>query len=481
MPKIYEVKNITEALELTKKFHKSGKYNLFRGQAQNWKVVPTAGRLTNKKLEKATEQIERLLHYFVTTTSLKKYCNKVDNFFAIAQHYGIPTNYIDFTESVEVAFYFATNSKSNKPKENCSIICLDETDFNSSVEFTNVLYKKDNVIPPYITKNNVENLWRLQAQKGRLLYTPYDQIEQLYSFDKILFPFDFPYTGISVQDIYPLRKSELEIMLDHYFDVERRLEGSKRLQRFAQELKIPIKKLSPHNPFDILVKKKVHKSWYSNLYSKWKFNFAEDWSDSQNEKNISFTIPSKATQNQLTNFIVNSFEKEFANNKINRKTPLNFSITTKPKLSKKQTTIINKSCLRIWDGTRNLPYSNNDIFTIIGQYLLLELFQDNNTEECIKLEMSNKYGSRIRFSANPSNIVNTYRDDIDKIILSNLPRPIPCELLLHVNRPRYIFDFKKLIELFKKETVAQQVFENRENENPVIFYTPAQISLIGYA
>lgn len=481
MPKIYEAENITEALKLAKEFQKSGKYNLFRGQAQNWKVISTAGRLSKKKIEIATEQIERLLYYFVTTTPLKKYCNEVDSFFAIAQHYGIPTNYIDFTESLEVAFYFATNSKSNKPKENCSIICLNEADLNNFVKFTNVLYEKDGVIPPYIAKNKVENLWRLQAQKGCLLYTPYDQIEQLYNFDKILFPFDSPYKEISNQDIYPLRKSELEIMLDHYFDAERLHEGSKKLQRFAQELKIPIKKLSPYNPFEILEKKEVHKSWYSSIYRKWKFNLLEDWQTCQNEKNISFSIPAKLSQNQFINFIVSRLEQEYTISKIDRKTPLNFSINRKPKFSKKQTTIVNRSCSRIWDGTRNLPYSNNEIFTIIGQYLLLEFSNNDNLEQLIKLEMSNKYGSRLRFNANPIDIVKAYRDDIDKVILSNLPRPIPFELLQYVNRPRYIFDFKKLIELFKKEVVAHQVFANRDNNNPVIFYTPAQINILGYA
>jgi hypothetical protein len=35
MGKIYKTKSIADALELAQEFKKKGKYNLFRGQAQN--------------------------------------------------------------------------------------------------------------------------------------------------------------------------------------------------------------------------------------------------------------------------------------------------------------------------------------------------------------------------------------------------------------------------------------------------------------
>lgn len=81
----------------------------------------------------------------------------------------------------------------------------------------------------------------------------------------------------------------------------------------------------------------------------------------------------------------------------------------------------------------------------------------------------------------PNNVVLAYREDIDSVVLSHMPRPIPSELLLHINRPRYVFDFKKLVELFRKEAVAYQVFDNRQDDIPVIFYSPAQINILGYA
>ncbi|MCT4601998.1 MAG: FRG domain-containing protein [Marinifilum sp.] len=485
MGKIYKTKSIADALELAQEFKKKGKYNLFRGQAQNWEVIPTAGRVSKNKIQESEEQLKRLLYYFNSELSLKKYCSRIDDFFAIAQHYGLPTNYIDFTKSIDVAFYFATNSKSNKLNDNCSIICLNENDFKSFVTFSKCLYERDQVIPPYIVTDNVENLWRLQAQKGCFLFTPYDKIEMFYDFDKILFPFDSPFNKILKEDIYPERKSELEIMLDSYFDTERRIKGQKRMFSFAKELNIPITHIPEPNQFEILEKREIHKSWYSYTYRKWNFKLNEQWQDSSTQKTIHIFIlkPQLEQLKKLPQIIGANLNEEYLNNKIDRRTPLVFNIKVDIKLSMKNLSLMNENCRRIWDGTRNLPFKNEEIFKIISKYLCLEIesLRKEVKTNLITLEMTNKYGSKTRFKASPENVVKAFRDDIEEVIDKNKPRPIPSELLLFINKPRYIFDFKKLIEFFKEEAIIQQIFHNRGNKNPVIFYTPSQIKVLGYA
>lgn len=487
MSKIYKADNIIEALKIAEKFKLEGKYNLFRGQAQNWEVIPTAGRLTKEKFEESKEKLERLFYYINTENSLKKYSKKIDTFFAIAQHYGIPTNYIDFTTNLDIAFYFATNSNFNKPQQNCVIICLNETVFSEFIEFTKVIYKRDEVHPPYVSKIDVENLWRLQAQSGCFLYTPYFKIESFYNFDRIIFPFTSPFEKLTKKEVYPERKSELEILLDHYFDYETRIEGGKRFKKFAEELNIPIKKLLPHDHFAILKEKEIHKSWYSYTYRKWNFPLVENWQSTENEKTIKIFLAIKKNQTKQISFIIDELTKEFILNNVNRNTPLKFEVNNKPKFSKKVTNIINKSCLRIWDGTRNLPYTNDEIISIIANYVFLEIQKNKSTtntineDELITLEITNKYGSCTRCKANANSVVSAFRDDINNIVINSMPRPIPSELLLHINKARYIFDFKKLVDLFKLEMVAYQVLNNSYNNNPVIFYTPAQIMVLGYA
>lgn len=483
MSQTYKTKNIEEALKLAMKFQESGKYNLFRGQARNWEVKSTAGRLSGKKFEKAKEQLERIFLFFNQDKTLKKYCKEIDSYFAIAQHYGIPTNYIDFTESVEVAFYFATNSKSNKLGEECSIICLNENDFEELIEFIKILFDKENVVRPYISRIKVENLWRLESQKGCFLFTPYGVIEHFYHFDRITFPFAKQFEEISMKDIYPERKSELEIILDHFFDTEERIEGQKRLQKFAKELNLPITTLPKYNQYEILEKKEIHKSWYSYSYRKWKHSFSEKWKSSKNEKYVNLSFLLKISKEEFIKDVKSKLTKEFEIKKIDRKTPLNFELLILPKLSKKNSKIIATNCRNIWDGTKNLPYSIDDIFTILSTYLFLE-FKDklkHEYTEQVLLEMTNKYGSRVRFETDKLNIPNYFREDINDVVLKSKPRPIPSELLLHINKARYVFDFNKLINFFKIEAIANQAFYNRENKYPVIFYTPVQIDILGYA
>ena len=53
----------------------------------------------------------------------------VDAICAVAQHYGIPTNCIDFTTSAEVAGFFAADNANARPlsDESC-ILCLNTRD-----------------------------------------------------------------------------------------------------------------------------------------------------------------------------------------------------------------------------------------------------------------------------------------------------------------------------------------------------------------
>lgn len=55
------------------------------------------------------------------------------------------------------------------------------------------------------------------------------------------------------------------------------------------------------------------------------------------------------------------------------------------------------------------------------------------------------------------------------------------EILMRINAANIMFDFDKLVQLFKEELIVYQVWYNSENDNPVIFYSPAQISILGYA
>ncbi|HET8573963.1 MAG TPA: FRG domain-containing protein [Edaphocola sp.] len=488
MPEIYNVQNLDEALKLAIEFKKTGKYRLFRGQARNWEVIPTIGRILDKNLKEVTQQLERLYMFFETTPHLNKYVSDIDWFFAVAQHYGIPTNYIDFTSNIDTAFFFATNSKSNKVGELCSIICLDEDDFIRFVEFTKIIYQNDKVVPPYIVKVDVNNLWRLQAQDGCFLFTPYANIEMYYNFDKIVFPFSHSYNKLYSTDIYPDRKSELEILLDHYFNSEQKIQGYKRLRKFSEEVKIPFTTFKSPDFNEVIKSKDIHKSWMSVSFNKWNYVINEKWLPNEQKHCIPFELQSKENYEAQTQTIVTCLKQYFKGNSINRMTPLEFEINVKPKISKKLSRKINRSCQRIWDGTRNLPFSDDEIFSIISKYVFLEIHKNKNKytfplngEPIITLEMTNEYGSITRCYASPSKICSSFRNDLKEVLIDELTQIISSEILLHINITNIVFDFEKLLDLFKDEIIAYQILHNSEEENPVIFYTPTLVSILGYA
>jgi len=140
------------------------------------------------------------------------------------------TNYIDFSKDPKVAAYFATNSNVNTRGQDSCIICLNSTHFEKVIEFIKPLlakYLKRNDARPQIVDIHVKNLWRLQAQKGAFLYSPFPNLETLYSFNKILFLFDQPYTGKIEEQIYPTKKSRLELDLDRFFETDRKRKSTR--------------------------------------------------------------------------------------------------------------------------------------------------------------------------------------------------------------------------------------------------------------
>jgi hypothetical protein len=83
---------------------------------------------------------------------------------------------------------------------------------------------------PLCVTIHVPDLWRLQAQRGVFLAYPYSHFERVvYRFDRILFPHSPP-TAIDREKIYPVRKSHLEIMLEHWFADERLRSASRLLK-----------------------------------------------------------------------------------------------------------------------------------------------------------------------------------------------------------------------------------------------------------
>lgn len=134
MAKVYKVASPTLALKLANKFKQQGIYDLFRGQNEDWPLVASIKRLSIKKQEDAIDRLWRFKLFLSEYKVTKKYGDDLNHLSAIAQHYGIPTDLLDFTKSPEIALFFATHSKKDLTGKNGVIICLNQQDFEECIK-----------------------------------------------------------------------------------------------------------------------------------------------------------------------------------------------------------------------------------------------------------------------------------------------------------------------------------------------------------
>lgn len=99
MAKVYRANSPSEALKLAQHFKEGKKYDLFRGQNEDWPLISSEGRLPPQKIEENRKRLLWLFDFLSQYESTGKYIKNIDDFVTIAQHYGIPTDFIDLTRS----------------------------------------------------------------------------------------------------------------------------------------------------------------------------------------------------------------------------------------------------------------------------------------------------------------------------------------------------------------------------------------------
>jgi len=223
------VNTVEEAVDLALRFKEQGRYDWFRGQVQaDW--APSSSMERAIRRGESPEALEQRLMRFVgwarTVPSLRYLADPAnrDQLFAILQHYGFPTCYIDFSTEPGIAGFFASDCKEPPaPGTHSAIFCLDTADLRR--------FYDEHITPHYngesqpleidLVSVNVDNLWRLQAQAGHFVFANHNWYG-FYDLDRI----EFPWTGYPSfppkNRIYPEHRSALEQLLDNYFEDERR-------------------------------------------------------------------------------------------------------------------------------------------------------------------------------------------------------------------------------------------------------------------
>lgn len=114
------VNSLEDAIKEANKLKTEG-YNLFRGQSGLWPVVSNLNRLNGSERDEAIKKAFVVQHFLNQNSMLSQ-----DETIAALQHYGIPTNFVDFTTDPNVAAYFTTSLSGKEPNEYGCIICIDK-------------------------------------------------------------------------------------------------------------------------------------------------------------------------------------------------------------------------------------------------------------------------------------------------------------------------------------------------------------------
>lgn len=486
------VASVEEAVRAAEQLKSQGRANWFRGQAKNWPVRSSMVRLNSEDRDLALEKIARYEWWIKNTPGLENLAANIDAAVAVAQHYGIPTNFVDFTTHPEIAGFFASeNANSGTAGDHGCIICLDVQDFKDFWQPFAERYP-----PPEFLEITVPDLWRLEAQHGCFLFCPYGDVEHIYDFDRILFPNTHPLGGFRREDVYPERKSYLEILLDQYFMNERLLEGERAWKPEGIEQLVFETPASGCDPDVFPNGIPEHPSWANDALRPWLELRAEPFNKVRTSVSCHISVPDPQDAPRLVREVSEQLQHDlFGSAGIRGKLvgwnvqlkaeyglPSNFESRLAPKLA------------QLWDGLRRLPYTDEDISIGIGQCVAFAVALGGNfrnpdnhhweraAHDCltkpVEIEFGADDGSYSRGYASQGGLAAAIRPDIVSYVADQWRKQVANNvrgILQTAWTPQKTFDFAHLTPLFAREIAPYQVLAR----DTAIFYSPARLVSFG--
>jgi FRG domain len=491
----FRADNVSQAVELALEMKQAGKYDWFRGQIEKWPLKSSSVRLSEDQRKTLLEKFSRFIAWVKITPGLEYLANHADSAIAVAQHYGLPTNFVDFTTSPQVAGFFASHGRPPTEERESCILCLNTKDITDFWKHMPAKYP----FPDLITIE-VQNLWRLQAQAGTFLFCPYDNFEHIYDLDCIFFPYTGVISNPKEEEIYPKRKSQLEILLDQYFMNERLIEGTREIQNLPGIVMTVTQSQAwePELLFEGNSPPKLN-SWDQTNLSLWLRQSNENYPEVLTEQNCTIVInPGKeitSTKKIVTEFV---YSKLSDNPNVKQKL-INWHLEydknySQEILGSKYT----RGIRRLWDGLRSLPFDTHDIAVGFGNFVGLLLWRlkigagehdsvldwekigDACFGDAIEIEFGADDGSYAPACVSRAKLLTSVRDDIQNYIAPNYKQDLNGNitgLLQAIQAPDRLFEFDRLAKLFAQEIAPSQVL--MRSEGVAVYFSPARITVLG--
>ncbi|MBX8508943.1 FRG domain-containing protein [Pseudomonas cichorii] len=495
--KIMEAANVEEAVVLAESFRTEGRYNWFRGQVRDWEP---SSSLERKLLQGADAKpqldakLNRFLSWVVDQPALAYLAQDkhVNSLFAVLQHYGFPTAYIDFSTEPAIAGFFASDTSSPPDEPGRSVIyCLNTADLEEFYEFMPPSDEGVALIAEPVTVN-VPNLWRLQSQHGHFLFTNHSWY-RFYDMDRIVFPWSGTPAFPPREQIYSEHKSALEQLLDSYFFKERRLENEATFRAIAEAQ--GKKSIFRHVQFEkprnyerkfFVSPLNITEHWSDQALKQWRIHPNENFHSTVGRQ-ITLTLRNGATAPSTADQVRHSIRSALSSQPELRVQAVEWSFIGLP--DDVDETLFRSATRQAWNGMRSLPYTNEDIAYSISALTILCSLPDCHSFDARRVYKAFKTWSPdaiyVEFGYPGDPYSRAYCSDsgllkaLDPAWISNLKDPgsvvSMADAFRKTHDPRLMFDFTQLSSIFAHEIIPSQLAMKR----PLVLYNPADLEVLG--
>ncbi|SKB01910.1 FRG domain-containing protein [Prosthecobacter debontii] len=497
------VESVEKAVSLAHQLKHEQLYDLFRGQTNAaWRVQPTAHRCNAKAFEEARIRFQQFRHWARNQTELENYTD--DQLWAIAQHYGFKTHFLDFSFCPEVAGFFACESTSGEVDQKAAIYCI------NSKQFLSVWNGSDNqtatvCLDPELIVFNIDNLWRLSAQCGCFIFLPGNHAHGLAAAYPEMVRIEFPWVPSHESlprknAIYPSQASPLEQRIDQFLHNEVIAQANNFLSSISSGPPIIHSTYTPPEEWT-RISIPASEDWQSAAQG-WRHRGRAPF---ETKDNIPVIVNNKTSKSKMLLAMRQFFSLESVVE--HREKQLLFETATRmPLLYDACETWEDEAALKIilcvsrqWEGMRLYPYSDEEIHRSI--MTTLSLLRIRLVEKSFRYQK--KYTEKVEFCPNPKGVGAMSAGRVSKSALkralnphfkravkqmgAHLPYPfVQCPEVWLPALPTQRFSFAGLRQLLVSDLIPTQIVERGDFDGQTfptrsLFFSPFDFAIFGPA
>jgi len=490
------VDNIRDAVALAERWRAAGSHTWFRGQNRLWPISTTLARryADPSEVARGERRLAAFCAWIATVPELRHLLAEqhVHALFAILQHYGVPTHYVDFTINPRVAGFFAGAGTEASPGQQGCIMAIDPDRWVGSLRGVAAGRQWPADRWPEKVVVAVPNLWRMEAQAGHFVYLPIEGAERYSPVDRILFAHDGTTLELLEDEIYPTRKSPLEELLDEFFTEEAMSEGMQAARTWAAKWVARGQGIwqtleRPRSSEWLRPGADVHASWRS-IPAGWLAYAHEVLAEARDgtAADVAFDprIPSEARQRTA-----GAVRRVLDERPDARRRAIDWRLTPAVTVPGAWVARVQRAVQRVWDGVRRLPFTDDQVVDALASTVALGC-ADVQEHPCfgarifepflgdvLEMELANARDVNARAVMAEATYQAALRPDLADVIVPELLEP--RQQLRQVLAPAHLFDFERLVDAFAGELIPTQALMQRSEQ--AIFFSPARTPIVGSA